>query len=493
MAETVQHSKGSGNLPPSFAATKSAADEEKDAGWDLRTAQLLQRLVELLRRVVPDERRHLFEKVFSNSQRSALERWMLHHRSDQSGSQHADTDQVDCLQVYTDDSSDEHSTCSEASSSDSHSDGTDEDVSSHLAICDLEKIDEEELDGDHFLSSDPTSFGSPDIDEHQAAEMRPYGHSMSGITIHKYQQNRQVRYSAYLAVNFVRLRSLTYLDLARALDAHLAFAAVREKVRSASQHFEETMKEALNTILPEHGLNPSKDFDLLICIPAYQWIGTTLPALFFRAVQLDAALAARRRLVDARGPIISGGTPFSFYGSGERQSRWTLLRTVFMDIVNSTNRDAGIAAKRLEILEARRLPTMERYTERWNRAQMEAEERRQRKASSAQANALRRELRRERSNMVREERLSHRNFRGHCGRRGRIGLGKPGEAQKIRNLVQRWTSWQVADAARKARLVAKQIRDRKARAKAMRDERWRWMNRKDLTMADLLHPSSTPT
>ncbi|CAK0829574.1 unnamed protein product [Prorocentrum cordatum] len=260
---------------------------------------------------------------------------------------------------------------------------------------------------------------------------------MTGISEVKYSYSgRQNRYVAYMAINFIRLRSLTYLSLERVLDAHLALSEVCGRVRTVlggtrargtccnfesvdGQTFEEVLRTAVREVLPSFGMDPSKDFDLLITIPANRWLGAPLPTLGFKGSHLDEALVAWRRLVDARGPVRRGCMPLSAYRSEEWEASWAQLRAAFLDVAAGRRGQGPLlerTRRRLLGLEQRRLPILEGYLERWNNRRMACEERRQRASALAERASRAREQRR----MARAERQSFRAFCGFCGKTGRL-------------------------------------------------------------------------
>eukprot|EP00928_Gymnodinium_smaydae_P037192 TRINITY_DN25861_c0_g1_i1.p1 TRINITY_DN25861_c0_g1~~TRINITY_DN25861_c0_g1_i1.p1 ORF type:complete len:610 (-),score=54.03 TRINITY_DN25861_c0_g1_i1:38-1867(-) len=469
----------------------TVTDCNSNSSKENRSHRFLQKLHALLKILEPGDRRNVIKNHLTREQKLELEHWITSLKSQS----------VDTVVRQSNDDTD-----SDESDSESYSSG---EGCTSLPICDIlentvadedEKDEADEVDdlnhggcslgcvvttSPELLCPESTTVGSgsaePSRDEKVCGKRV---RSMHGISV--VRSTSVVRYGAYSDVTCVRMRSPYYRDLARALDAHLAFTSVKERVRGCNVDvFENSFKAAVSELLPEHGLDPSKDVHILITIPAHQFIGTKLPALYFGPNRIDEAMEAWRKLVHARGTTGRGGTPFWVYGSDDFALRWTRLRTTYMDVIAMSGRNVSAVAAKLDAMEVKRLPMVERCIERWNRSRMAFEERSQRAVDLSLLKAQRRE----RACMAREDRLAQQNFRGTCGSRGRLGKGKT-VMERVMKLLHTWKRRREVAAEREARRRAILVRQRSrletAKHRKRRDERWKWMNRRDLTMADLL-------
>ncbi|CAE8689911.1 unnamed protein product [Polarella glacialis] len=152
--------------------------------------------------------------------------------------------------------------------------------------------------------------------------------------------------------------------------------------------------------------------------------------------------------------------------------------------------------ERLEANSAHR----EKQLRAWNCRRMLQEERLQRQVARTERHALLRDTRKERLALLRDRRAMRREDRDEASRRK-----QPSEL--VQNLVRRWERLQSQRRRQAAAVLQQELAKQRAatlsnckelakqrsaarvelrRCRAEREERWRWMNRRDLTMADML-------
>eukprot|EP00931_Biecheleriopsis_adriatica_P051075 TRINITY_DN29593_c0_g2_i1.p1 TRINITY_DN29593_c0_g2~~TRINITY_DN29593_c0_g2_i1.p1 ORF type:complete len:359 (+),score=47.70 TRINITY_DN29593_c0_g2_i1:170-1246(+) len=355
----------------------------------------------------------------------------------------------------------------------------------------------------------------------------------------------------------LRIVSRKTKDLAKCLEHHMVLTGVKQRMVGSSEgqmayrSFEENITSSFEAELKENSMTMEDlmpGFNMLI--PARWWIGENLYSPY--VVDLQSGLEIWRKLHDARGTIHIG-CPMAFLkqvSPAELEQTWPRLLQAYLDVWKERGRTysaGGLSSRgiRNSLSEAVRLDTLykarvcirQRHEEEWNRCQMLAEEKRQRrqqafehKESAKEARALQRERnamfgeeRRQRRQAQLQERQEARERR-HMQRaeresrckhqKSRRGIREPlfvRAERRIDRLLARWVSHEKREAARKTASVfrarrlqaaaalkrqkmklqraqqeARAAREKTRRARLDRDRRWREMNRRDLTMAEIL-------
>ncbi|CAE7362033.1 unnamed protein product [Symbiodinium natans] len=200
----------------------------------------------------------------------------------------------------------------------------------------------------------------------------------------------------------------------------------------------------------------------------------------------------------------------------ELQARWLAFREVYLDVLETGGRARNLHSKRLDALEEAARPFRERRLERWNRLAMLREDHPRHRGKKA-ALAFERSLRPKAATRVAPCSVAGRKrprgeFQRKTSREDRV-------AQRLAWLLLRWDRahrkilrFEALDRQAAARLAARRRQKQaaaaraearrrrieeaaarsaeKASAKRRKEEqssRWKWLNRKDITMEELLH------
>ncbi|CAE8628011.1 unnamed protein product [Polarella glacialis] len=170
-----------------------------------------------------------------------------------------------------------------------------------------------------------------------------------------------------------------------------------------------------------------------------------------------------------------------------------------------TERHALLRDARTERLEAKSAH-QEEQRRAWNCRQMLQEERLQRQLARTERRALQRDARTERRALLRDRRAMSREDRDETRRR-KLPRRQKLPSELVQRLVRRWERLQSQRRRQEAAVLQQELAKQRAaalsnckelakqraaakvelrRCRAEREERWRWMNRRDLTMADIL-------
>ncbi|CAE8613702.1 unnamed protein product [Polarella glacialis] len=165
-------------------------------------------------------------------------------------------------------------------------------------------------------------------------------------------------------------------------------------------------------------------------------------------------------------------------------------------VARTEQRHALLRDARTERLETNSVQR-EKQLRAWNCRHMLQEERLQRQVARMERRALLRDARMERHALLRDRRAMHREDKDEARRRK-----QPSEL--VKNLVRRWERLQSQRRRQEAAVLQQELAKQRAAAKVElakqraaakvelrrcrmeREERWRWMHRRDLTMADML-------
>ncbi|CAE7195061.1 DNAJ1 [Symbiodinium sp. CCMP2592] len=325
----------------------------------------------------------------------------------------------------------------------------------------------------------------------------------------------RVFYQASLCIQSFHMTVRRVPELDRALDVLLLLMSVRNRVGSPEdpEAFAHRLRSAVPEVLAEHGVTAEEiglRFQVMICMRF--WVR---PPLHTPQQQcLEVALEAWRRLTCFRSPLGQGARGFARMDLMELEARWLAFREVYLDILEKGGRPREGSRQRLDALEEAARPFRERRLERWNRLAMLREDRprhQSRKAALAFERSRRTKAPRP-SGSGGGRKLPHGEAKQTIPREDRI-------SQKLARLLRRWDHahqkllrFESRDRKAAARLAARRKRKqaaasradaRKRRvqqaqkrsaekndAKRKKEEhscRWKWLNRKDITMEELLH------
>lgn len=368
-------------------------------------------------------------------------------------------------------------------------------------------------------SSSPAALNNFEADTLEAdpsvhSEVKAPRHvSVRGIAA--FLRRGRVFYQASLCIQSFHMTVRRVPELDRALDVLLLLMSVRNRVGSAedADTFAQRIRSAVPEVLAEHGVTAEEiglRFQVMICMRF--WVR---PPLHTPQQQcLEVALEAWRRLTCFRSPLGQGARGFMRMDLHELEARWLAFREVYLDILERGGRTREGLRQRLDALEEAARPFRERRLERWNRLAMLREDRprhQSRKAALAFERSRRTKAPRP-SGSGGGRKLSHSEGKQKALREDRI-------SQRLARLLRRWDHahqklrrFESRDRKAAARLAARRKRKQAAasraeerkrrvqqaqkrsaektdakRKKAEHSCRWKWLNRKDITMEELLH------
>ncbi|CAE8676121.1 unnamed protein product [Polarella glacialis] len=341
-----------------------------------------------------------------------------------------------------------------------------------------------------------------------AAEgLRRSGHGRTGVR--GIINVKGTSYRACQQIGIFGLESRIVPDLATALD-HLAIMTV---LKHRAQHgvldgdnFEDRMRRALVETESEVGVEAMEDLGLkfFLTLSKSYWIGPQTKVRTPRIACLETALAYRRQFAELQQALSHRGVVrhglLNRHSIADLEDNWHRFSALYIEaccgLGEAVNFDAAsprsreAVAKRLAALVEANSAHREKQLRAWNCRRMLQEDRLQRQVARTERHALLRDARTERHALLRDRRAMSREDRDEARRRK-----LPSEL--VQHLVRRWellqsrlqSQRQRQEAAVLQQELAKQRAAAKVelrRCRAEREERWRWMNRRDLTMADML-------
>ncbi|CAE8666977.1 unnamed protein product, partial [Polarella glacialis] len=502
---------------------------------------LFEKLRQLLQRLPPAFRKAVIGEIPQNMRR-ALELWMLDRRTqatrtDPEVSQKLCQRSGDCSEDTSDDSSHDSSESDEAEGE------------CALALCDAtaacrdtpcEEVISMSDDSSDMSEQEPedthdvvlSGAGVPDktlsfmgkqqrrqqqhsLEEDFPPEVAAEGSRRSGhgrTHVRGIVNVNDTSYGACQMIGNLSLVSKFEPDLATALD-HLAIITV---LKQRAQHkvlegddFEDCMRRALVETESEVGVETMEDLGLkfFLTLRKSYWIGKLCTLKTPRIACLETALAYRRQFAELQQALSHRGVVspglLNRLSIADLEDNWHRFSALYIEaccgLGDTANLDASspkskeAVAKRLAALVEASSAHREKQLRAWNCRHMLQEERLQRQAARAERRAL-----------LRDRRAMSRKDRKKARRRK-----LPSEL--VQNVVRRWERLQSQRRRREA-AVFQQERRREAavlqqelakqraelakqratarvelrRCRTEREERWRWMNRRDLTMADIL-------
>ncbi|CAE8630435.1 unnamed protein product [Polarella glacialis] len=326
-------------------------------------------------------------------------------------------------------------------------------------------------------------------------------------------------YAACQRIGILRFSSRVVPDLATALD-HLAIITV---LKQRAQHvvldgdnFEDCMRRGLVETKSEVGVEAMEDVGLKFSLTLNKsyWIGHT-QVVTPRTACLETALAYRRQFEQLQQALRHRGVVrrglLNRLSIADLQDNWHRFSALYIEACcglgeaanfdTSSPKSRQAVAKRLAALVEANSDHRDKQLRAWNCQHMLQEERLQRQAERTERHALLRDARTERHALLRDRRAMSREDRDEARRRK-----LPSEL--VKNVVRRWERLQSRLQSQRRRQEAAVLQQELAKQRAAarvefakqraaarvelrrcrteREEWWRWMNRRDLTMADLL-------
>ncbi|CAE8587687.1 unnamed protein product [Polarella glacialis] len=512
--------------------------------------QLLQRLPSAFRKAVigeiPQNMRRALELWMVDRRTQAA-------RADPEVSQKLCQRSGDCSEDTSEDSSHDSSECNEAeadcalalcdtttasrdasceeviSMSDDSSDMSEQEPDTHLAVCSGASVPDKTSNIMQSLEEEFLPEVGPGSGSHRS---RRSSHGRTGVrgivNVH------DTSYGACRHIGIFSLISKSEPDLATALD-HLAIITV---LKQRAQHgilngdnFEDCMRRALVETESEVGVEAMEDLGLkfFLTLSKSYWIGGHTQVVTPRIASLETALAYRRQFAELqealshRGVVSSG--LLNRHSITDLEDNWHRFCVLYIEaccgLGETANFDASsrksreAVAKRLAALVEANSANREKQLRAWNCRRMLEEERLQRQAARTERHTLLRDRRA----MSREERLQRQAAqveRRALLRERRAMGGEDREevrcrklpVELVQNLVRRWERLQTQRRRQEAAVLQQELAKQRAaarvelskqraatkvelrRCRTEREERWRWLNRRDLTMADMLGAAS---
>eukprot|EP00927_Polykrikos_kofoidii_P048253 TRINITY_DN42478_c0_g1_i1.p1 TRINITY_DN42478_c0_g1~~TRINITY_DN42478_c0_g1_i1.p1 ORF type:complete len:712 (-),score=88.51 TRINITY_DN42478_c0_g1_i1:23-1900(-) len=365
-------------------------------------------------------------------------------------------------------------------------------IERHVRPLALEDADVEDLEStDDFETRDcPKDVGS---------EGRGTA-SVRGLQTRKH--GRTIYYMASICIKGMRIFSRKTKDLTVALD-HLAFlSTASQRIRAKPEPFEISIRDTFAHLGRDIvGLGQSDDvirrlvhrmsLTFTLRLRRCFWIGRSRKLATPTLTCLDAALATWRRFSDLPCSAAKGFSVLWQWSPSILEADWRSLCEMLADEWSKVGKDGDKVRKRLLDYEVASASHRERMMERWNSTCMQREDR-GRMPNHHQGRDHRRKQNRERKAMEQADGRAefHQQWHDHI---------------MLRRIVVRWNSLRgerqaVADQrfrrsrreqAAKARHRLRIAREATRRHQAERADRWKRMNRRDITMADLLTGQQT--
>ncbi|CAE8604785.1 unnamed protein product, partial [Polarella glacialis] len=481
--------------------------------------------------------------------RRALELWMLDRRTqatrtDPEVSQELCENSGDCSEDTSDDSSHNSSECNEADADcalalcDAATACRDTSCEEVMSMSDTSSdMSEQESDAHDVVFSGATEF-PPEV----AAEgSRRSGHGRTGVRGIVSVKDRS--YGACRKIGIFGLESRVVPDLATALD-HLAIITV---LKQRAQHgvldgdnFEDCMRRAFVETESEVGVEAMEDLGLkfFLSLSKSYWIGC-INLVTPRITCLETALVYGRQFAELQQELSHRGVVrhglLNRVSIADLEDNWHRFSALYIEaccgVGEAANLDASLpksreaVAKRLAALVEANSAHREKQLRAWNCRHMLQEERLQRQVARTERDALLRDARTERleaKKLANQEgaaeglELSTYAAGGAAAETGSADGDRGGARRRklpselVQNLVRRWERLQSRLQSQRRRQAAAVLQQELAkqraatlsnkefakqrsaarvelrRCRAEREERWRWMNRRDLTMADML-------
>ncbi|CAE8599932.1 unnamed protein product [Polarella glacialis] len=523
--------------------------EQAPAGQESRRAAhvseevLFEKLRQLLQRLPPASRKAVIEEI-PQTMRRALELWMLDRRTqatrtDPEVSQKLCQRSGDSSGDTSDDSSHDSPECNEAEADCAlalcDTTAACRDVSCGEVVSmsdDSSDMSEKEKEDTNVFVFSGASVPDKTLsimgqqqqqqqDQQQSLEEefppevaaegpRRSGHGRTGVRGIIFHM-KDASYGASHRIGIFRLMSKLVPDLATALDYLAIITVLKQRAQHGvldGDNFEDCMRRALLETESEVGVKAMEDVGLKFSLTLNKsyWIGPTTQVHTPRTACLETALAYRRKFAELQQALSHGGVVrrglLNRYSIADLEDNWHRFSALYIEaccglgetqsIDASSPKSREAVAKRLAALVEANSAHREKQLRAWNCLHMLQEERLQRQAARTERHAL---LRNRRA-MSREDRFATRH-------------GKLPSAL-VQNLVRRWKRLQsqrrrregtvLQQRRREAAVLQQELAKQRAelakqqaaarvelrRCRTEREERWRWMNRRDLTMADLL-------
>jgi len=473
---------------------RSGMDTTSSEKGMARSKSLMDSMFVLLRSLSPKRRRSVLQELFTQQQRLALESWLAASPKAPSSAAE-DTEDLSGLALivepsdvcdFSDSLSWSESEVLEPPSVRDLSDAEDDQVLA-LELCDRDDAEPSVVGQDAELVNDVDADGQRmEMLDILSEALTAESHACNNVPGICKQSDRIDLYWANVNVESMRFSSRKVKDLTVALDFLMLLTAMklRMKQSNSSALFEERVKGAIESVLRENNVTIIElGLTIRISIRVAWCMASPIQCPVYHDV--DRAVHAWKRLAQfrwRRGRRVD----YALGAWSKDQLMWPDFRKTLISISEEAGHCCDQTAARLDALYEQAQPYRERRVALWNRHAMAAEERRQRKLSILEVRLSERSAQ---LSMAREDRLGRKwnNWlrREECmvARISRLlrhwrRLESRQEAQEQRRQEAR-----VEKAVRQARALDRAAERQRA---AERRERWKWMNRRDLTMDDLL-------
>lgn len=463
-------------------------------GGQSRTARPFRRVLDrvhaLLARLPAETRRQVLSGDFTEKQRRSLEAHLTERRAPRTaagGAAAAAQGPASGTAIVACPTSSGSDSCSPESEDGSLSEGVAPMLCDAPLAAALDFADSD-ADSDGSANSDGEAASAADAGRDHARRAglgAGTQRSRTGIRgLSRKQKGNCIWYEAMVFVERMRIMTPFVRDLNLAVDHLIVLTAMKSRffgLRSGC--FEARIRQAIAETFQEHGTS-MEELGLRFSLTAnLKWLlGQDLR--FPTVRDLDTALRVWQYLRHL-WPRVRDSSDFA-----ERVEKifkleveWPEFRRLWLDIVARTGQDVDAAARRLDATRSRTFARREQCLEAWSSQAMAAADREQRRFVARERHLERRG----RHAMAREDRecLDRllRALRGVLARWQRLEDGRAGAA--VRRSARAKAAIAKQDARSRATAAKQEAQEARRRA-AEREAWWRWMNRKDITMAELL-------
>lgn len=292
-------------------------------------------------------------------------------------------------------------------------------------------------------------------------------------------------YQSSVCVGCLIIGSRYVVDLRKAVDNLVVLTSIKQQILAAGEGtFEDWVRKAVHSALKEQGLT-ERSFGIWYTVAKVEIVpqsSNLLPSFpIFR--DLERVLVAWSALEPFRKKRQRHSfTARDFWDKVLVFDRvWPNIEEAVSSVFHMAGHARKLYAKRLEAYKEATKLTRERLIEKWNSHALQLEERQQQNVRKFESRVE----------------LWNRNSMSREDRRAAIA-GKDRLRTRLRQLLRRWAS---LDLSRRKKEAATEAQMRKRRNKnetrrrkeeaAARCSRWRWMNRADITMEEILSGRNT--
>merc|ERR1712194_73864 len=194
--------------------------------------------------------------------------------------------------------------------------------------------------------------------------------------VHFRSKSGRISYCASVSAGQLRLDSAYVPDVGRARHFHRVLLAIQARLQTPESDVSmEAAERAFRVALAEepqrHGIETA-DLDLRfsVVVPSRYWVGTSLRTpQFMAASDLESGILAWKELSSARARIVTGGNRFSifkYHSPYDLDNAWHKIKASYIEACAKTGQNPDRVASRLNDLEAKHGGCRRRMSSLWD-------------------------------------------------------------------------------------------------------------------------------